>query len=91
MKITFPHLGNVYIAAKSLFDDLGIDYVIPPMSNKKALEIGSYYSPEEICLPFKIMIGNYIQSIEMGADTIIITEAVVLADLENIVKCRLIY
>lgn len=73
MKITFPHLGNVYIAAKALFDDLGIDYVIPPMSNKEALEIGSYYSPEEICLPFKIMIGNYIQSIEMGADTVIIT------------------
>lgn len=73
MKITFPHLGNVYIAAKALFDDLEIDYVIPPMSNKKALEIGSYYSPEEICLPFKIMIGNYIESIEMGADTVIIT------------------
>jgi predicted nucleotide-binding protein (sugar kinase/HSP70/actin superfamily) len=66
-------MGNVHIAAKVLFDGLGIDYVIPPLNSKRALEIGSLYSPEEICLPFKIQIGNYIQSIENGADTIIIT------------------
>lgn len=72
MKVTFPHLGNTCFAAKTIFDGLGVDYVIPPLSNKEALEIGSLYSPEEICLPFKIMIGNYIKSIEQGADTILI-------------------
>lgn len=72
MKITFPHLGNSCYSAKAVFDTLGIEYVIPKNSNKKALEIGSLYSPDEICLPFKIMIGNYIQSIEEGADTILI-------------------
>jgi predicted nucleotide-binding protein (sugar kinase/HSP70/actin superfamily) len=72
MKITFPHFGNVYIAVKTLFDGLGVDYVIPPFSSSTALEIGSKYSPEEMCLPFKIMMGNYIQSIELGADTVII-------------------
>lgn len=72
MKATFPHLGNVYIAVKALFDGLGIDYVIPPQNSSDALNIGSKNSPEEICLPFKIMIGNYIQAIEQGADTIII-------------------
>ena len=60
MKATFPHLGNVYIAVKALFDGLGIDYIIPPQNSTVALNIGSKYSPEEICLPFKIMIGNYI-------------------------------
>ena len=39
MKITFPHLGNTYLASKALFDGLEIDSVIPPPSNKKALEI----------------------------------------------------
>lgn len=71
MKITFPHLGNTYFAAKALFDGLGVDYVIPPLSNKAALEVGSLYSPDEICLPFKIMIGNYIESIKKGADTVL--------------------
>ncbi|KOA18883.1 2-hydroxyglutaryl-CoA dehydratase, D-component [Clostridium homopropionicum DSM 5847] len=72
MKITFPHMGNVYIAAKIFFDGMGIDYVIPPMNNKAALEIGVEHSPEEMCLPFKIMIGNFVQSIEQGADTILL-------------------
>lgn len=66
-------MGNIYLAAKALFDGLGIDYIIPPQNSKKSLEIGSLYSPEEICLPFKIMIGNYIQAIEQGADTVILT------------------
>lgn len=73
MKVTFPHMGNVYIGAKALFDGLGVDYIIPPKNNKVALDIGSKNSPEEICLPFKLTIGNYIQAIEQGADTIIIT------------------
>ncbi|NMM62667.1 2-hydroxyglutaryl-CoA dehydratase [Clostridium sp. P21] len=71
MKVTFPHLGNSCFAVKAIFDGLKIDYVIPPFSNKEALEIGSMYSPEEICLPFKIMMGNYIQAIKNGADTIL--------------------
>ncbi|GCD11844.1 acyl-CoA dehydratase activase-related protein [Clostridium tagluense] len=72
MKITFPHLGNTYLAAKALFDGLGIECIIPPFSSKEALELGSKFSPEEMCLPYKIMMGNYLQSIEKGADTIII-------------------
>lgn len=71
MKATFPHMGNVYLAAKALLDGLGIECVIPPKNNIEALDIGSLHSPEEICLPFKIMIGNYVQAIEQGADTII--------------------
>ncbi|MFL0247846.1 2-hydroxyglutaryl-CoA dehydratase [Candidatus Clostridium stratigraminis] len=73
MKITFPHLGNVNIAAKALFSDLGIDYIMPPLNSCRSLEIGSSYSPEEICLPFKLMIGNYIESIKLGADTVLLT------------------
>lgn len=66
-------MGNVYLAAKALCDGLEIDYVIPPQNSKEALDIGSLHSPEEICLPFKIMIGNYIKAIEQGADTVILT------------------
>lgn len=72
MKITIPHMGNVYIAAKILFDGLGIDYAIPSLNNKEALILGARYSPEEICLPFKLMIGNYIDGIKDGADTVLI-------------------
>jgi len=71
MKITFPHLGNTYICVKAMLDDLGIECIIPPFNNKKALELGTKYVPEMACLPLKINIGNYIQAFEMGADTIL--------------------
>jgi len=73
VKITFPHLGNVYIAGKSYLEELGHEVIAPPRCSRKTLELGAKYSPEMMCLPFKIFIGNYIESIEKGADTIIIT------------------
>lgn len=75
MIVTFPHMGNIYVLVKTLFDEVGIDYIIPPKCSKKTLEIGTKYSPEMACLPLKINIGNFIESIEKGADTVIITGA----------------
>jgi len=72
MKITFPHFGNTHLAAKALFDGLGIECIIPPFSSSEAMELGSKFSPEEMCLPYKIMMGNYLQSIKLGADTILL-------------------
>lgn len=72
MKVTFPHMGNIYLPLKALFDDLGVEVIIPPKCSKKTSDIGIRYSPELICLPFKINLGNYLESIEKGADTIII-------------------
>ncbi len=73
MVITFPNMGNVALAAKTLCQALQIPYVLPERNNKRTLQTGSYYSPEEICLPFKLVLGNFIQSIEKGADTLLIT------------------
>lgn len=73
MKITIPNLGNTCLAVKALFDSIGIDYVMPEESTARALEIGSKYAPEDICLPYKIMLGNMLISCERGADTVLIT------------------
>jgi len=72
VKVTFPHMGQAYLAIKGMLDDLGIEVVIPPPITERTLEIGTKLSPEMACLPLKINIGNYIESIEKGADTIII-------------------
>jgi len=66
-------MGNICLAAKAFFDALQIPCVVPLHNNKKTLKTGAYLSPEEICLPFKIMMGNYIDCLERGADTILIT------------------
>lgn len=73
MVITFPNMGSVALGASALCQALGIDYVAPRPNCKKTLQTGAYYAPEEICLPFKLMLGNFIECIERGADTIMIT------------------
>lgn len=73
MKITTPYLGNSFYAAKALFNDFGIEYIMPEFNNKETLELGSKYAPDDICLPYKIMLGNLIQGIKKGADTALIT------------------
>ncbi len=71
MKITFPHMGNIHIAVKALFNKLRLEVVPPPPVSKRTLELGIKNSPEFACLPLKINIGNFIESIEKGADTIV--------------------
>ena len=73
MKVTFPHMGNQYVATKVLLDELGVESIVPPECSKETLNIGTKHSPESICLPLKINIGNYIESMKMGADTIVLT------------------
>ncbi len=71
MKITFPHMGNIYIPLKSLFEALHIEAVIPPFNNDGIKNIGCKYAPEYACLPFKLILGNVINGLEQGADTVI--------------------
>ena len=37
------------------------------------MQRGAAAAPEDMCLPFKIMMGNFIDGIERGADTVLIT------------------
>lgn len=76
MKVTFPHMGNIYIPLKSFFESLDIDVVVPPPCTIKTLELGVRYSPEFACLPLKVNIGNFIEALEKGADTIVMAGGV---------------
>lgn len=72
MRISIPHLGNFYIPLKALMQRLGIDYVIPPICNQRTLTLGVKHSPEGLCIPFKMTLGNLIEAAEMGADTMLV-------------------
>ncbi len=71
MKITFPHMGNMHIAIKALFKELKIETIPPPPVSQRTLELGVKYSPEFACLPLKVNVGNFIEAMEIGADTIL--------------------
>ena len=70
-KIAFPHLGTIYVVWASIIKSLGGDVIVPPYTNKKTLSLGTKHSPEAICLPYKLVLGNFIEAIEKGADTVI--------------------
>ncbi len=71
MRLGIPHMGNLYIPFKALFQRLGIDYIIPPVNNQRTLSLGVRYSPEGLCIPFKLTLGNMIEAAELGADTLL--------------------
>jgi len=71
MKVTCPHMGHLHWMLDDLFERLGVDYVKPPPSTTNTLTIGAKHSPEFACLPLKINIGNFIEGLDLGADTII--------------------
>ncbi|NLT96243.1 MAG: CoA protein activase [Clostridia bacterium] len=76
MKITFPHMGNMYIPVKALLEYLDLEVVVPPFSSQRTLNLGIKYGHEFACLPLKINLGNFIEAKELGADTIIMAGGV---------------
>ncbi|MEI7474556.1 MAG: acyl-CoA dehydratase activase-related protein [bacterium] len=64
-------MGTIYIAAASIFRKLGAEVIVPPYTSKKTLSLGTKHSPEAICLPYKLVLGNYIEAIESGAEAIV--------------------
>ena len=68
IKVAFPHMGNVSIAWASALKKIGVEPFIPPYTSKKTLSLGTKHSPEAICLPYKLILGNFIEAIEGGTD-----------------------
>ncbi len=71
MKVTFPHLGSMHIFCKAFAETAGIPYIVPPETSRKTLTLGVLHSDECICLPFKMILGNFIEALQKGADTIV--------------------
>ncbi len=71
MRVTFPRLGTMHIFCKAIAETAGIPYLVPPKTSRKTLALGVKSSNECICLPFKVILGNFIEALQMGADTIV--------------------
>ncbi len=68
IKVSFPHMGTIYIAWSAALRKVGVEPYVPPYTSKRTLSLGTKYSPEAICLPYKLIMGNFIEAIEGGAD-----------------------
>jgi len=76
LKVTFPHMGNLHIPIRALFEGVGLEVVLPPPTGQQTINLGVKYSPEVACFPLKCNMGNFIEAHERGADTIIMAGGV---------------
>ncbi|SHN51384.1 hypothetical protein [Desulfitobacterium chlororespirans] len=71
--MSFPHMGNYHVAIEFLLRHVldNIQVFTPPPITKKTLELGSKYSPDFVCVPFKYNLGNYLEALEQGANILV--------------------
>jgi len=71
MRVALPHMGHIWVPFKTAFRQVGVEMIVPPPSSHHSLSLGSQHSPEWACIPFKLTLGNFIEALEMGADTLL--------------------
>jgi len=71
LKITVPHMGRIDLAYARVLERRGVTVIVPPRPSARSLKLGSQVSPEFACLPFKLNMGNMMEALEMGANTIL--------------------
>lgn len=57
---------------KTYFEELGIEVIISPPTNKGVMDLGVKASVPEICVPIKVYLGHVLQLVSMGADWIFV-------------------
>lgn len=71
-RVSFPQFGSYSVPLELLFTSgLEVEYITPAPITKRTLELGDRHSPESVCAPFKYNLGNFIEAIEAGANTLI--------------------
>lgn len=73
-KISFPMLAEYDLVVRYfVVNGLHQEFVMPPKMTRRTMELGTKYSPDMVCTPFKTILGSMIESLESGADTLIMT------------------
>lgn len=73
--LSFPHMGDYSVVFSQIFRHVLPHAQIlpaPPMTSH-TIEMGSRYSPDFVCSPFKYNLGNYIEALEKGANVLVQT------------------
>jgi predicted nucleotide-binding protein (sugar kinase/HSP70/actin superfamily) len=71
MLLSFPQMGSLDLVLGDILERLDIPYAPPPRTSSKTVALGAKYSPEFACLPLKLNIGNFVEALEAGADSLL--------------------
>lgn len=74
--VTIPWIGKAYteLLAESL-DALGLNVQLPPATTDRTIQIGVRNTAEMVCFPLKPTLGNYIEALDNGADTLLMYDS----------------
>ena len=86
-KVAFPHMGLIYVAWSAALRRVGIEPFVPPYTSKKTLSLGTKHSPEAICLPYKLILGNFVEALDGGADCVAMITSPGICRLGEYGKC----
>lgn len=68
-----PNIADYYAPIKILVEQCLNYKVIPcPVTTKKTVETGSRHSPDTICTPYKVLLGNFIDALEQTKANVLI-------------------
>jgi predicted nucleotide-binding protein (sugar kinase/HSP70/actin superfamily) len=67
----FPSMGTTTIPLKSLFRGVGARLELGPALSSRTVALGARYAPEFICTPYKYILGNMMEMLEAGANTLL--------------------
>ncbi|MDU7336507.1 MAG: hypothetical protein E7L17_00145 [Clostridium sp.] len=72
---SFPHMGDYHVVIRTMLQELfpGQKVMSAPPTTQRTLELGSKYSPDFVCSPFKFNMGNYIEALDKGANVLLQT------------------
>lgn len=71
MKVSFPHMGHIWVGIHALFTELNVKYIMPPFITQRTLALGIKHSNSGWCIPYKYTLGNFIEALDLGADTLL--------------------
>lgn len=74
--VTVPWMGRQYVRllARSL-SRLGIHVQLPPLTTGRTIQIGVRNTAEMVCFPLKPTLGNFVEALEQGADTLLMYDS----------------
>ncbi|MEW5907951.1 MAG: acyl-CoA dehydratase activase-related protein [Patescibacteria group bacterium] len=62
--VSFPYIGKYTSVFKDFLESLDIKVILPPKITDKTIKIGTKYSSEMMCFPYKVTLGNFIELLE---------------------------
>ena len=74
--VTMPWMGRDYIEllGRSL-RNIGVNVQLPPATTDRTIQLGVRNTAEMVCFPLKPTLGNFIEALDNGADTLLMFDS----------------